>query len=318
MGCPDGATVFFELSVFSFWFGTGFFCGLLFLGNRFLALSREGGWGGSSIYWRGFSWAHGTAASKTEALLDAGGQQLRKNVTTGENILGDGLRRDLLQRGKRIPGHASSVVQSLKPGLPSELNEVQDMASSLLRVFVAVDVPEGDVKEKIAEFQGTLTQTGADLKPVEPENIHITLRFLGDTAGALVEELKGELRKVEFQPFKVIFKGTGVFPDHSRINVVWIGIDEGNIGLVDLCGKINRSLARYNIPPDRRGFSPHLTVARVRSGRNIEALSKMVKTLSDLEFGAFEVDSFALKQSTLTPKGPIYKDLLQVMATQPS
>ena len=245
------------------------------------------------------------------------GQQLRKNVTAGENILGDVLRR-ICCKERRILGHASSVVQSLKPALPSELNEVLDMASSLLRVFMAVDVPESDVKEKIAEFQRTLTQTGADLKTVEPENIHITLRFLGDTPSALVEQLKGELEKVEFQPFKVIFKGTGAFPDHNRINVVWIGIDEGNIGLVDLCGKINRGLARYNIPSDRRGFSPHLTVARVRSGRNREALSKIIKTLSDLEFGAFEVDSFALKQSTLSPKGPIYRDLLQVMATQPS
>jgi 2'-5' RNA ligase len=190
------------------------------------------------------------------------------------------------------------------------------MATGLLRVFIAADVPEGEVKQKITEFQKTLAQTGADLKSVEPVNIHITLRFLGDTPTALVEQLRDELRKVEFQPFNVLFKGTGVFPDLNRINVVWIGIQEGNVGLVDLCAKINRSLAKYNIPPDRRGFSPHLTVARVRSGRNREALAKMLKSLTDLEFGAFKVDSFTLKQSTLTPTGPIYKDLQKVMAVQ--
>ncbi len=176
-------------------------------------------------------------------------------------------------------------------------------------------MPDGEAKGKIGEFQKALAQTGADLKLVGLENIHITLRFLGDAPRALVEQLKVELNKIEFSPFKVVFNSVGVFPDQNRINVVWVGIDEGNVGLVDLSGKINRVLARFNIPPDRRGFSPHLTVARVRTSRNREALLKTVKAFVDSEFSFFEVNSFSLKQSTLTPAGPVYRDLQRVTTT---
>lgn len=191
------------------------------------------------------------------------------------------------------------------------------MASGLLRVFIAVDIPDGEVKERILEFQRTISQTGADLKLVEIENIHITLRFLGDITTTTAEDLKTEFRRVEFSPFKVTLKGVGVFPDYGRINVVWVGIDEGNIGLLDLYGKINRSLGRVGIPPDRRGLSLHLTVARARSGRNKEILSKTVAELADSEFGSIEVNSFHLKQSTLTPRGPIYRSLQEIKATPP-
>jgi len=188
------------------------------------------------------------------------------------------------------------------------------LASGLLRVFIAVDIPDGEVKERILGFQRTIAQTGADLKLVEPENIHITLRFLGDMTTATVENIKTELDRIEFHPFKVVLRGVGVFPDYRRINVVWVGIEEGNVGLVDLYGKIGRSLGRIGIPPDRRGLSPHLTVARVRSGRNREVLSKTVVELADSDFGRIDVTSFSLKRSTLTPGGPIYQSLHEVAA----
>ncbi|MEM2094541.1 MAG: RNA 2',3'-cyclic phosphodiesterase [Candidatus Bathyarchaeia archaeon] len=190
------------------------------------------------------------------------------------------------------------------------------MVNGSLRIFVAIDVPDGEVKEKITEFQKKLIQTGADLKLVEPENIHITLRFLGDTQISLVEKLKLELGAIRFSPFKIVLREVGAFPDLNRINVVWIGIGEGNLALIDLWNKVNRSLTNCGVPMDRRGFSPHLTVARVRSGRNKDALSKTIIDLSDFEFGAFEADSFTLKQSILTPAGPIYRNLKRVVADQ--
>ncbi|MEM2921246.1 MAG: RNA 2',3'-cyclic phosphodiesterase, partial [Candidatus Bathyarchaeia archaeon] len=134
------------------------------------------------------------------------------------------------------------------------------MESSLLRLFISIDVPDGEVKEKITEFQRTLIQTGADLKLVEPENIHITLRFLGDTEISVAEKLKSELETIRFSPFKVVLREVGTFPDLNRINVVWIGISEGNLALIDLWNKVNRSLTNCGIPADKRGFSPHLTV----------------------------------------------------------
>jgi RNA 2',3'-cyclic 3'-phosphodiesterase len=190
------------------------------------------------------------------------------------------------------------------------------LSNGLLRAFIAIEVPEGEAKQRILDLQRKITQTGADIKHVEPENIHITLRFLGEISVKIVTELKSVLGRISFQPFKVTLKGVGVFPDYSRINVIWVGIDEGYLGLVDLYSKVTNSLNQIGIPPDARGLSPHMTVARARSGMNRAILAEAVKELDDFECGIIEVKSFHLKQSTLTPKGPIYRSLFEVPATK--
>jgi 2'-5' RNA ligase len=187
--------------------------------------------------------------------------------------------------------------------------------NGLLRAFISIEIPHGKVREEILKCQRTISQKEFDLKPVEPENIHITLRFLGDLRKKIIEDLKNELDKIQFTPFIIGLEGVGVFPDYGRINVIWVGIEDGNMRLVDLYNRISHVLEELGIPPDRRGLSPHITVVRVRSGRNREILSKTVRELEGLAFGSFEVDSFHLMQSTLTPKGPIYQSLHEVKAT---
>jgi 2'-5' RNA ligase len=190
------------------------------------------------------------------------------------------------------------------------------LADNLIRAFIAVEVPEGEAKNRIFSFIRAVSESEADLKPVEPQNIHITLRFLGEVTTAKLESIKAELNKIAFHAFDVSLQGVGVFPDYRHINVIWAAIDEGNIGLADLYGKINNALGGIGIPPDMRGLSPHITVARVRSGRNKENLSKTISRLKDLEFGTFHASSFHLKRSTLTSTGPIYQSLLEVAGVQ--
>ncbi len=192
------------------------------------------------------------------------------------------------------------------------------MTSNLVRIFIAVEVPEGEVKNRIIGFMRAVSESGAGLKPVEPQNIHITLRFLGEVTTAKLESIKLELNKITFNSFDVSLQGVGVFPDYKHINVIWVAVDEGNIGLVDLYGRISDVLRGIGIPPDMRGLSPHITVARVRSGRNKENLSKTISNLKDIEFGTFHVNSFHLKRSTLTSTGPIYLSLLEVLAVKGS
>ncbi len=188
-------------------------------------------------------------------------------------------------------------------------------AVGLLRTFLAIDIPNGSVKDNVLGFMKTVSETGADLKPVEPENMHVTLRFLGDIRSSTVEELKTELNKIRFNQFDIALESVGVFPDYKRINVIWVGIGEDTVQLVDLYGKVNKALEDVGIPPDRRGLSPHITVARVRSGRNREALARIIEEREGTEFGKFPVSSFQLKKSTLTPQGPIYESLHEVSAT---
>lgn len=190
------------------------------------------------------------------------------------------------------------------------------MTSNLVRAFIAVEVPECEAKNGILGFMRTVSESGADLKLVEPQNIHITLRFLGEVTTSKLESIKAELNKISFNAFDVSLLGVGVFPDYKHINVVWVAIDEGNVGLVDLYGKINNALRGVGIPPDMRGLSLHITVARVRSGRNKEGLSQTISRLKDLEFGTFHVNSFHLKRSTLTSIGPIYQSMLEVAGVQ--
>jgi 2'-5' RNA ligase len=190
------------------------------------------------------------------------------------------------------------------------------LADNLVRTFIAVEVPEGEAKNRIFSFIRAVSESEADLKPVEPQNIHITLRFLGEVTSAKLEFIKAELNKITFNAFDVSLHGVGVFPDYKHVNVIWVAIDEGNIGLVDLYGKISNALRGIGIPPDMRGLSLHITVARVRSGRNKENLSNTISRLKDLEFGTFHVSSFHLKRSTLTSTGPIYRSLLEVAGAQ--
>jgi len=190
------------------------------------------------------------------------------------------------------------------------------LTSNLVRAFVAVEVPECEAKNGILGFMRAVSESGADLKLVEPQNIHITLRFLGEVTMSKLESIKAELSKISFNAFDVSLLGVGVFPDYRHINVIWAAIDEGNVGLVDLYGKITNALRKASIPPDMRGLNPHITVARVRSGKNKESLSKTISGLKDLEFGTFHANSFHLKRSTLTSTGPIYQSLMEVVGVQ--
>ena len=190
------------------------------------------------------------------------------------------------------------------------------LTSNLVRAFVAVEVPECEAKNGILGFMRTISESGADLKLVEPQNIHITLRFLGEVTVSKLESIKAELSKISFNTFNVPLLGVGVFPDYRHINIIWVAIDEGNVGIVDLYGKTTNALRRAGMPPDVRGLNPHITIARVRSGKNKEGLSKTISGSMGLEFGTFHVDSFHLKRSTLASTGPIYQSLLEVAGVQ--
>jgi len=185
----------------------------------------------------------------------------------------------------------------------------------MIRSFIAIDLGS-QALEHILAFQKALVDTGADLKLVEAENIHITLRFLGDTSLSLVDRIGEGLRTLQFESFEVSIQGVGVFPNMKRINVVWVGIEEGTLALVGIHGQVEARLKKLSISPDNRGFSPHITIARVRSARNKDKLGEAILAAQDKEFDAFIVDSVKLKKSVLTPKGPIYTILAEARATK--
>ena len=178
-----------------------------------------------------------------------------------------------------------------------------------IRGFLAFDIQSDTVLNRLATSQNLLVQTGADVKLVEPQNIHITVRFLGNIIPALVEKIFEEMKKTQFGPFNVKIKGLGAFPNTQYSRVVWAGITTGADQVKSVFSQLEPRLRSLGFTPDNRGFSPHLTIARVRSGRNKQQLAEFITENANCEFGVFTAKCLRLKKSTLTPKGPIYSTL---------
>jgi 2'-5' RNA ligase len=181
--------------------------------------------------------------------------------------------------------------------------------SAFVRAFLAFDLENSEVKKNLAHAQKLVMQTGADVKLVEPENIHMTIRFLGDITLNMSDKVFEEMKKVEFTPFNVQISGIGVFPSLSYPRVVWAGITQGADQLRNVFSQLEPRLQSLGFAPDPKGFSPHLTIARVRSARNKMELVEFVKTNAEYPFGIVQAKCLRLKKSELTPKGPIYSTL---------
>ncbi|GAB6147909.1 RNA 2',3'-cyclic phosphodiesterase [Stetteria hydrogenophila] len=184
-----------------------------------------------------------------------------------------------------------------------------------LRVFIAVDIEEPLVVSAMERVKEALVATRVPMKPVEAQNLHITLRFIGEVPRGVVEEIaRSVLARLEFEEFEVEFRGLGAFPSPLRPRVVWVGVSEGQEQLARLHESIEEGLRRLGIPPERERFVPHVTLARLRGSRNLTALVKLLQEYEDYVFGRMRVTSVRLKKSTLTPKGPIYENLWEVKA----
>lgn len=181
--------------------------------------------------------------------------------------------------------------------------------SATIRSFIAFDIENESVLKRISGLQNLLTKTGADLKLVEPKNIHITLRFLGNITMLMAEKIFEEIKKTRFTPFDVKLQGLGAFPNTRFPRVVWAGITEGSKELRDIFDQLEPRLRTLGFAPDLKGFSPHLTIARVKSGRGKGELAKFIENNAAYDFGIVRAECLRLKRSDLTPKGPIYSTL---------
>ncbi len=172
----------------------------------------------------------------------------------------------------------------------------------MIRTFIAVELPERFIPE-IERIESALNTPG--IKLVEPKQVHITLKFLGDISENNVEPIASALSQVNCHPFEARVKGVGVFPKPAYIRVVWLGA-EGNFET--LHSEVERVLSPFEFEKDDK-FSPHATLARVKMLKEKAVLLEKIKKLENIELGTMNVDCVALKKSTLTPKGPIYETL---------
>ena len=184
--------------------------------------------------------------------------------------------------------------------------------SGMVRVFIAVDIDDPPVLGRLERIRDTVSSTGVPMKPVETENMHVTIRFIGEVPESRVEDIIREaLEPIEMEEFRIKLVGLGGFPNPYRPRVVWIGVTEGADKLVEINRIVERGVRRAGFKPERAEFHPHVTIARVKGTRNLEKLVKIMISYRDIEFGEMTVSSVRLKKSTLTRRGPIYETVYE-------
>lgn len=178
------------------------------------------------------------------------------------------------------------------------------------RAFISVDLPRLDPLEPL---MAELTASRAPLKPIRLDQVHLTLKFLGDTEEALVPRIvEGMRASVEgVPPFTIRLVGTGAFPNLRRMNVLWVGI-EGGQPLVEIARRLEAAVEPLGYPREGRDFSPHVTIARVKGGGPLDGVRRVLETHAADAFGEFRVDRIRLRKSVLAPTGPTYSTVEEV------
>jgi 2'-5' RNA ligase len=180
-----------------------------------------------------------------------------------------------------------------------------------MRLFVAVHLSDV-VRERLALTQDRLRRAQADVSWVKPGNLHITLKFLGEVEPKRLERIQSVLAETAgtAAPFTLAVAGVGTFG--GRIpRVVWAGIGAGSAPLEALARRVESGLAQIGFPKEKRGFTAHFTLGRVRSPRNVAALMEALRAEPPDSLGDVSVDRVFLMQSQLDPGGSIYTELEQ-------
>jgi len=170
------------------------------------------------------------------------------------------------------------------------------------RLFIAVDLPSsvrGELIDVLSSFEGF------NLKLVSPELIHITLKFLGEVSDDMVSD-------IECMPFNANIKGVGVFPNLRSPRVVWLGA-EGNFK--QLYDDVEKSLSGLDLEKDKREFTAHATLGRIKfmPKEQMEGFLAILDNLKEVDLGEIRVDKVLLMKSTLTPYGPVYETMHEVL-----
>ncbi len=177
------------------------------------------------------------------------------------------------------------------------------------RLFTAIDIPE-DVRDALLGLQENLP--GARWVPAD--NYHLTLAFLGEIDRAAADDADAALAEVSVPAFDLALAGIGTFGDGHRARTLWVGVDEPSGLLIRLQGKVETALRRAGIALERRKFSPHVTLARLKQP-DPSAIGGYMQRHNLFRSRRFTVDSFALIESHLRADGPEYLPLIDYPLT---
>jgi len=179
-----------------------------------------------------------------------------------------------------------------------------------MRLFVALDLDPG-ILSRLQKLMHELQATGADVRWVRADGMHLTLKFIGEVAEDLRPRIEQELGKIASpEPVRLSFKDLGYFPHPRQPRVFWVGI-EASENLARLAAEMEAALAPLGLKPEKREYKPHLTLGRFRSQKGLARLQEKIASLPFAEFGRQEVSTFFLYQSRLSPQGAQYTKLAE-------
>ncbi len=185
----------------------------------------------------------------------------------------------------------------------------------VVRAFIAVPVDIKTVK-LVSDLQETLKKSDADIKWVNPKNLHLTLLFLGDVMEDKLPDYYRVLEDcVHVSSFHLSFQGLGAFPDVKRPRVLWIGVKEGKDEMLQLAHLVKTSLWKAGFLEEKelkQKYSPHLTIGRVKSRDNLPELIKQAKDNQDFCIGPQKISEIHFIKSQLARSGPIYSVLKKI------
>jgi len=179
-----------------------------------------------------------------------------------------------------------------------------------MRLFVAIPLAE-EVRACLGAVQGRLQASGADIKWVEPENLHLTVSFLGDHAETALPDLEAVWESIasETAAFRIRVRGGSSFPKRGpTVKTVWVGVPEGGEAWKALVQRAEPWLLPFGVPHEG-GLVPHITLGRVRSDRQMEALRTALAAEAQTDCGEQAADRLELIKSTLDPRGATYETL---------
>ena len=184
--------------------------------------------------------------------------------------------------------------------------------SQSIRSFIAIELPES-VKSLLDNLQQELKALRLKARWVRPQNIHLTLKFLGNIDPAGIEDIGAAMADAvgSCAPFTLIVGGIGFFPGIKRPRVIWVGLGGAQAELLDLQRRLEDRLATVGFPKEKRSFNAHLTLGRIRPAVDPKILGRAIQDYSDLGNLKFCADRIILFKSDLKPSGAVYSHLKQ-------
>ncbi len=177
-----------------------------------------------------------------------------------------------------------------------------------MRLFVAISIDES-IKRSLEGAIESLRAARAPVRWVKHDGLHLTLKFLGETSMKKLDELCLSMENISkrVSPFEITVEGSGAFPHPARPRVVWVGVDEPSRSLPRLWKLVDEAVSSLGWEKEKRKFTPHVTLGRVKGNINLGRLEETLTQLRDVHWGSQAVENFSVYRSYLGPGGAQYE-----------